>query len=164
MQISLKWIQELLDIETVKLDNLVEKLTLTGFEVEEIKAIEINKKKQIVLDVSATANRSDSLSIQGLSTEMATILDNSIQISPYLKKITSSFNSIDKLFKPILGDTNCSIFVSVIIENLTDITVPRWLKTKLISSGISPLNNLLDFAVISFLSIGLSGVPLTELA
>ena len=44
MQISLKWIQELLDIETVKLDNLVEKLTLTGFEVEEIKAIEINKK------------------------------------------------------------------------------------------------------------------------
>ena len=145
MQISLKWIQELLDIETVKLDNLVEKLTLTGFEVEEIKAIEINKKKQIVLDVSATANRSDSLSIQGLSTEMATILDNSIQISPYLKKITSSFNSIDKLFKPILGDTNCSIFVSVIIENLTDITVPRWLKTKLISSGISPLNNLLDF-------------------
>ena len=76
---------------------------------------------------------------------MATILDNSIQISPYLKKITSSFNSIDKLFKPILGDTNCSIFVSVIIENLTDTTVPKWLKMKLISSGISPLNNLLDF-------------------
>jgi phenylalanyl-tRNA synthetase beta chain len=33
----------------------------------------------------------------------------------------------------------------VIVENLTDFTVPKWIKQKLISSGITPENNLLDF-------------------
>jgi hypothetical protein len=63
MEISLKWINELVNIETVSLDYLIEKLTLGGFEVEEILEVEI--EKQLVLDISATANRSDSLSIQG---------------------------------------------------------------------------------------------------
>jgi hypothetical protein len=67
MQISLKWINELVNIETVSLDYLIEKLTLGGFEVEEILEVEIENQKQLVLDISATANRSDSLSIQGFS-------------------------------------------------------------------------------------------------
>ena len=69
MQISLKWINELVNIEIIKLNDLIEKLTLGGFEVEEILEVEINNQKQIALDISATANRSDSLSIQGISTE-----------------------------------------------------------------------------------------------
>ena len=34
MQISLKWVTEFVDLETVNLDSLIEKLTLSGFEVE----------------------------------------------------------------------------------------------------------------------------------
>jgi hypothetical protein len=64
MEISLKWINELVNIETVSLDYLIEKLTLGGFEVEEILEVEIENQKQLVLDISATANRSDSLSIR----------------------------------------------------------------------------------------------------
>ena len=67
MQIPLSWINELVDIETIQLDSLIEKLTLGGFEVEEIIELELNNQKQVALDISATANRSDSLSIQGLS-------------------------------------------------------------------------------------------------
>jgi phenylalanyl-tRNA synthetase beta subunit len=81
MQISLKWINELVNIETVNLDDLIEKLTLGGFEVEEILEVEINNKKQIALDISATANRSDSLSIQGISSEIAALLNKPIKIS-----------------------------------------------------------------------------------
>ena len=54
MQISLKWINELVDIEKLNLDDLVDKLTLGGFEVEEILELEINNTKEIVLDISAT--------------------------------------------------------------------------------------------------------------
>ena len=145
MYISLKWIQELLDIEDVKLDHLVEKLTLAGFEIEEIKELELNNEKQIILNVSATANRSDSLSVQGLSTEIATILNNTIKILPYLTKTGNWIDIENKLPKPISTDTNCSAFVSVIIENLTNIKIPDWITKKLISSGINPLNNFLDF-------------------
>jgi hypothetical protein len=67
MQIPLKWINELVNIETINLEDLIEKLTLGGFEVEEILELEIKNQKQIALDISATANRSDSLSIQGFN-------------------------------------------------------------------------------------------------
>jgi hypothetical protein len=46
MEISLKWINELVNIETVSLDYLIEKLTLGGFEVEEILEVEIENQKQ----------------------------------------------------------------------------------------------------------------------
>ena len=58
MQISLNWINELVDIEAVKLDDLIEKLTFGGFEVEEVFEFEINNQNQTILDISATANRS----------------------------------------------------------------------------------------------------------
>ena len=65
MQVPLEWIKELIDIETIELEELIERLTLGGFEVEEVLEVDVNNKKQTVLDISATANRSDSVSIQG---------------------------------------------------------------------------------------------------
>ena len=44
MQISLKWVNELVNIETLNLECLIEKLTLGGFEIEEIIEIEINNQ------------------------------------------------------------------------------------------------------------------------
>ena len=49
MQISLNWVNELVNIKTVDLNYLIEKLTLGGFEVEEIIETEINNKKTITL-------------------------------------------------------------------------------------------------------------------
>ena len=84
MQISLKWVNELVNIERVNLDLLIDKLTLGGFEVEEILELEQNGEKIITLDISSTANRSDSLSINGISREMSTILDKPYKFSKYL--------------------------------------------------------------------------------
>jgi phenylalanyl-tRNA synthetase beta subunit len=86
MQISLKWVNELVNIETVNLDYLIEKLTLGGFEVEEIIELKIDQK-EIALDISATANRSDSLSIQGISKEIAALLNKPINHQIILLKI-----------------------------------------------------------------------------
>lgn len=145
MEISLKWVNELVNIESVTLDSLIEKLTLGGFEVEEILEFKIEKKPQIVLDLSTTANRSDSLSIQGISTEIATLLNEPVKISHYSLK---NFHWEQKLnnFSTILpSEHNCSILVSVVIKNLYDLTIPKWIKQKLISSGLTSVNNLFDF-------------------
>ena len=163
MQISLKWINELVNIEIIKLNDLIEKLTLGGFEVEEIVEVEINNQKQITLDISATANRSDSLSIQGISTEIAALINKPINLSTYSIKsdkndwkqtilnCTNTDKSRRKLrdksrHKLQIGpDQDCTILSSVIVENLIDTTVPKWITHKLISSGIPPSNSLLDF-------------------
>ena len=145
MQISLKWIRELLNIETINLDTLIEKLTLGGFEVEEIKELEINKQKQTIIDISATANRSDSLSTQGLVTEISALINHPIKVLDYYTKYKNYKINLENINENINIEQNCPIFISLIIENLTNITIPKWITEKLISSGIIPLNNLLDF-------------------
>ena len=145
MQISLKWVNELVNIETVNLDYLIEKLTLGGFEVEDILEIEINNQKIITLDISATANRSDSLSIQGISKEITALLNKPSKLSRYSTNDLDWKQNIDNLSLPLLNTNDVSVFTAVTIENLTNFTVPKWLQEKLISSGLIIENNLLDF-------------------
>ena len=100
MYISLDWVNELIGIKKIKLDELIEKLTLGGFEVEEVLEMERNNKKQIVLDISATANRADSLSIKGISKEIKALLNKESQTSNYsttqFKIKTENKSYIDK--------------------------------------------------------------------
>jgi phenylalanyl-tRNA synthetase beta chain len=145
MQISLKWLNELVNIETVNLDDLIEKLTLGGFEVEEILELEINNKKEIALDISATANRSDSLSIQGISSEVAALLNKSIQPTKYSISNLDWKSDIESLSSILQNGQNCSTFIAMTVENINDFTVPKWIKDKLVSSGITTTNNLSDF-------------------
>lgn len=145
MQISLKWVNELVSIETIDLESLIEKLTLGGFEVEEIIEIEIDHEKKITLDISATANRSDSLSIQGISLEIAALLDKTPKMSKYSKNDLSWSRKVQKLSNNVITKNNCLEFLAVSLENLETLTSPRWLKKKLICSNIDPENNLRDF-------------------
>ena len=145
MQISLKWVNELVTIETIDLEYLIEKLTFGGFEVEEILQVEINNQKTISLDISATANRSDSLSIQGISTEIAALLNTESKISKYSSKNLNWKEQIDSLCPFVANQNDYSRFLAITVENVTNFTIPQWLKQKLIYSGITPVNNLLDF-------------------
>ena len=154
MQIPLKWINELVNIETIQLDELIEKLTLGGFEVEEILELEINGQNQIVLDISTTANRSDSLSIQGISMEIASLLNKPIKKVSYTKEILDWKKIIQNQVKSLSLDLNCSIFLGLTVENIIDFTSPEWLQEKLISSGIIPENNLSDFQTYLLLETG----------
>ena len=70
MLISLNWINELLNIDNINLDELIEKLTLGGFEVEDTFEVVIGEKTETVLEISATANRADSISTKGIAKEM----------------------------------------------------------------------------------------------
>lgn len=153
MQVPLKWIKELIDIDSVTVNDLVERLTLGGFEVEEILELEINNEKQIVLDISATANRSDSLSIQGISLEIASLLDK-----PITRKASHEIlewkQTISKQRELILSNLGCSTFLAIEIQNITDFTPPSWILEKLLSIGITPTKNLLDFQTYILLETG----------
>ena len=48
MQVSLKWIDELVGIKAINLDDLIDKLTLGGFEVEEILRRKIDNENQLI--------------------------------------------------------------------------------------------------------------------
>ena len=154
MQVPLKWIKEIIDIKNIELEELIERLTLGGFEVEEICEVEVNNKTQIVLDISATANRSDSLSIQGISSEIASLIDKPVNPLSYTQKITDWKEKIETQKKPVISDLGCSTFLALEIQNINDFQVPKWIQEKLISAGVSPMNNLLDFQTYILLETG----------
>ena len=145
MQISLKWVNELINIETLNLEYLIKKLTLGGFEVEEVIEIELNNDKRITLDISATANRSDSLSIQGISFEIAALLDKTPKVSKYSINEFIWSKNIQDLSKNSLNNNNCSEFLGISVENISTLISPKWLKKKLICSSIIPEDNFKDF-------------------
>lgn len=154
MQVPLEWIKEVIDIKNIKLEELIERLTLGGFEVEEILEVEVKKKKKIVLDISATANRSDSLSIQGISSEIASLLNKPVNQTSYTQKLIDWKQKTVTQKKSMLSDLDCSIFLTLEIENINDFTVPSWIQEKLISASVNPTNNLLDFQTYILLETG----------
>ena len=145
MQISLKWVNELVNIENVDLNYLIEKLSLGGFEVEEIIKLNMNNKNVIIFEVSSTANRSDSLSILGISKEIAGLINKPNKIPKYSTVNYSWNKKIEDIPCNNLINKKCSIFLGVIIDNLININTPQWLKHKLRISGVEPLNTLVDF-------------------
>jgi phenylalanyl-tRNA synthetase beta chain len=154
MQISLSWLNEIINISNIQLNYLVEKLTLGGFEVEEIIELEKNGKKIITLDISSTANRSDSLSINGISREISTLLDKPYKLSKYLYKTSIWEKQFLKFLVPSTQKSEVSIFLALTIKNLINIKPPIWLTNKLINSGITPEYNLLDYKNFILLETG----------
>jgi phenylalanyl-tRNA synthetase beta chain len=154
MQVPISWINELVKLEAIKLDFLIEKLTFGGFEVEDIIQLEVNNKKHIVLEISATANRSDSLSIQGISEEIGALINKPVKISNHSRKLINWRNYIEKKSKALTIDSTYSTFIALVLENFSNITIPKWLTEKLISSGIVPANDLSDFQKYVLLETG----------
>ena len=70
MLISLDWLNELIDLKTVNLEDLLETLTLGGFEVENSYELNFNNKKDTIIDINTTPNRSDTLSFKGIAKEI----------------------------------------------------------------------------------------------
>ena len=147
MLISFNWINELINIEDINLDELIEKLTLGGFEVEDTFEVSIGKKKETVLEISATANRADSIFAKGIAKEIGALLNKPILENPYAIKSFEPEQILQNSFSnnQIVAKYNCSTFIAIKVENLENCVSPEWLKQKLISSDIEPVNNLLDF-------------------
>ena len=154
MYTSLDWINELVSLETVQLNDLIDKLTLGGFEVEETLIIELNKQSNTTLDISATANRADSLSIKGIAKEISALVDKPIKQVKYSNENSKYIENFQEKLLSSEEKIACSTFVALTIENLTDLTVPEWITEKLRCSGVEPVNNLLDFQTYILLETG----------
>ena len=154
MYISLDWINELVNIKNIKLNKLVDKLTLGGFEVEEISELTINRQNKIMLDISATANRADSLSIKGIAKEVSALVNKPIEEIKYTRNDSKYIKNFQDNFLNSQKKIACSTFIALTIENLTDLTVPKWITEKLLCSGLEPSNNLLDFQTYILLETG----------
>ena len=149
MQISINWLTQLVNIKKIDISNLSDKLTLAGFEVEDILNLKILDKEDTVFDIASTANRPDTLNMLGFRTEISALLDDlqvNTNINKEIERDKLNYLESGKNISTSVSFEDCKNFIISEIDNIQVNDSPLWLKRRLIGSGIEPLNNIVDIS------------------
>jgi phenylalanyl-tRNA synthetase beta chain len=138
MLVPLSWLKEFVDIEE-NAKELAEKLLFSGTKVEET----LTKNEEEVFDLEITPNRGDCLGIIGVAREIAAIYRLDLKLpEPFSETMLPSRK---RSIKMKVKDKNlCPYYTIGIIDNLKIQESPEWLKKRLDSVGIRPINNIVD--------------------
>nr|AOM64627.1 phenylalanyl-tRNA synthetase beta chain [Riquetophycus sp.] len=141
MKFSWKLLNEFVDLHQIPFKHIIEQLTLSGFEVEEIDdKPEIDDK---IISISIPANRSDADSIIGIAREISTILNINLKNICIDQNNTQSYSSgyVKNLNSEILLDLQVNV-ITLLKQN----TSPKWLRNYLKVYDIKSQNILHDIA------------------
>ena len=85
---------KIFEFNKVNFEDLLETLTLGGFEVENSYELNFNNKKDTIIDINTTPNRSDTLSFKGIANEISSLTNKFSKLSKYGNKICDAENLI----------------------------------------------------------------------
>nr|UAD87283.1 phenylalanine-tRNA ligase beta subunit [Gracilaria pacifica] len=150
MKFSLRWLQQIVDLNGIKFDTLAAQLNASGFEIENI--IRNSSTNDIVFDVVTTANRQDVLSVVGLAREISCLFNRSLMYKLYKDSINTDIHGFN------LSNKNISVLdLSLIqINRLNNNISPLWMQYYLSSQSIQPSNLLIDISEYIYLKWGQS--------
>ncbi|MER3446102.1 MAG: phenylalanine--tRNA ligase subunit beta [Candidatus Dadabacteria bacterium] len=107
----------------------------------------------VVIDVGVTPNRPDCLSVLGISREVAAILGKRLNHPDYT--VSEEGDDIRSLASVELIDSEgCPRYSCRVITDVTIALSPKWLKTRLETSGIRSINNVVDATNFVLLELG----------
>ena len=105
-----------------------------------------------VIDFELTSNRGDLLSIIGMSYELGAIYKKNVKdIDLSYKEIKDDIN---KEFNLKIETDKCSLFLAKKVKNVKVKESPKFIKERLIASGIRPINNVVDISNFVMLETG----------
>ena len=96
----------------------------------------------VILDVTATANRADALSMVGIAREVAALTGEELNL-PKIQSTSITFNSAG-LNLAIQETEACPAYIGTVIEKVKIAPSPQWLQWRLSASGVRPINNVVD--------------------
>lgn len=109
-----------------------------------VDAIEYLNYNDTYIDFELTANRSDLLSMIGMSYEASAIYNKSVNL-PNIELIESKENTKDYI--SIENKTNnCYAYISRIVKDVVIKESPDFIKARLMCAGIRPINNVVDIS------------------
>ncbi|MEI7512414.1 MAG: phenylalanine--tRNA ligase subunit beta [Candidatus Uhrbacteria bacterium] len=104
-----------------------------------------------VMDIEVTTNRVDSFSMVGMAREASAILDKKLIWEP------ASFvgaRLIAPLHVAVKEKSLCPRYMAVKIDGVKVGPSPWWMKRRLLSAGVRPINNLVDITNFVMLELG----------
>ncbi len=160
MKFSYNWIQSYFDKKLPPAKKLADLITEKSLEVEGIE----KKKNDYILDINILQDRfADCSSHLGLAREVGAIVGQKIS-----KKIPAFYIgkkskiklkegktlTKDKIKIDIKDKVACPLYVSRIIKRVKITSSPKWIKERLESCGVQPINNVVDAANFVMLEYG----------
>lgn len=119
-----------------------------GQEIKEVLGLD-----DVVVEFEITSNRPDCLSVIGLARETAATFD--VPFSVNIPKVTESDGKIEdyisvKVSEPML----CPRYCARVVKNVKIEPSPNWMRERLRSSGVRPINNIVDITNYVMLEYG----------
>jgi len=96
----------------------------------------------VILDVTATANRADALSMVGIAREVAALTGAKLTL-PEPGEVSISQGAFPLALK--ISDTQaCPAYIGTVIDQVKIAPSPEWLQQRLRAAGVRPINNVVD--------------------
>lgn len=106
-------------------------------------AVEVLGLHDTVFEYEVTSNRVDCFSLLGIAREAAATFRKEFA-APVVTKTGNSEDASDYIKVRIEAPDLCSRFCARIVKNIKLAPSPEWMQRRLASSGIRPINNLVD--------------------
>ncbi|MBE9145049.1 phenylalanine--tRNA ligase subunit beta [Planktothrix mougeotii] len=98
----------------------------------------------VILDVTATANRADGLSMVGIAREIAALTGANLRIPEAAGVLIEQSKQSQSLSIKIADKQACPIYIGTMIEGVKIAPSPDWLQRRLQAAGVRPINNVVD--------------------
>ena len=112
--------------------------------------VEVLGLNDYILDLSITPNRADALSMRGLTYELGAIYNNKVDFKDVEKEEDYEATSL----QVAIESDSCRNYVGQVVKNVEVKSSPLWLQTRLMNSGIRPINNIVDITNYVLLEFG----------
>ena len=112
--------------------------------------VEVLGLNDYILDLSITPNRADALSMRGLTYELGALYNNKVDFNDVEKEENYEATSL----QVAVESDSCRNYVGQIVKNVEVKSSPLWLQTRLMNSGIRPINNIVDITNYVLLEFG----------
>ncbi|MGL5060640.1 MAG: phenylalanine--tRNA ligase subunit beta, partial [Microcoleus sp.] len=97
----------------------------------------------VILDLTATANRADALSMVGVAREVAALTATNLRI-PEVGDVAIQGKDSPNLTVEISAPQGCPIYIGTAIDGVKIAPSPLWLQQRLQAAGVRPINNVVD--------------------
>lgn len=152
MKVSYNWLRDYVD---VKIDpkKFADILTMAGTNLASLEKI----GDDYIFDFEITSNRADCLSVIGIAREAAAVLGRKLKIpKDFSINSTPKSRKIKETPFPVSMEAPdlCPRYTARIIRGIDIGPSPEWLKARIISAGLRPVNNIVDITNFVLLETG----------